>query len=387
MDKAPHYVLVAGEPSGDVLGAELIKALLSEEPHAQFSGIGGHNMIAAGLRPWFHIDDLSVNGFVAPLMKLPSLLWILWRLQNLCKLKRPSAFVGIDFNFFNLLLAGLVKRHRIPTVHYVSPTVWAWRQGRINTIRRRIDLMLTLYPFETDIYLKHGIPVRFVGHPRAQEIDIEGHQKRDQVARRARGLSDKDRVIALLPGSRRSEIASMMPAYLEAVILLGKTYPDLKFIVAAANDRGCQDISGYIEKQGLSSRVAIEVGDAIGVMAASDAVLVNSGTATLEAMLLRKPMVMAYRLGNLTYQLVSRLVVVEHFALPNILADKPIVEEFMQDQATGENLARALGKLLIDDDREALMRDYTEIHRGLIGDLQQNAARPIIQLAEGKLLK
>jgi len=248
-------------------------------------------------------------------------------------------------------------------------------------------LMLTLYPFETDIYLKHGIPVRFVGHPRAQEIDIEGHQKRDQVARRARGLSDKDRVIALLPGSRRSEIASMMPAYLEAVILLGKTYPDLKFIVAAANDRGCQDISGYIEKQGLSSRVAIEVGDAIGVMAASDAVLVNSGTATLEAMLLRKPMVMAYRLGNLTYQLVSRLVVVEHFALPNILADKPIVEEFMQDQATGENLARALGKLLIDDDREALMRDYTEIHRGLIGDLQQNAARPIIQLAEGKLLK
>ena len=188
MVRAPHYVLVAGEPSGDVLGADLIKALKTKQPHAEFSGVGGQKMISEGLSAWFHIDELSVNGFVAPLMKLPFLIKVLLQVRSRCRSLSPEAFIGIDFNFFNLLLAGLIKKDGTPTVHYVSPSVWAWRQGRIKTIQRRIDLMLTLYPFETAIYEQHGIPVRFVGHPRAAAINVDELARYEQESRARRCL-------------------------------------------------------------------------------------------------------------------------------------------------------------------------------------------------------
>ena len=284
-----HYVIIAGEPSGDALGAELMAAILAEQPTAQFSGVGGPLMQAAGLNAWFDIEALSVNGFIGPLRKLPTLVTMIWTLRRRCLRLKPSAFIGIDFNFFNLLLAGLLKRAEIPTVHYVSPSVWAWRKGRIHSIKRRVDLMLTLYPFETEIYEQHDIPVRFVGHPKAQLIQDHDRLDRNATARRALGVAPSEQVIAFLPGSRRSEVASMMPAYLAAADQLSKTR-SVRFIVAAANASRSQEIQQWILQTGFKGPIQIQVGNALTVMAASDAVMVNSGTATLEAMLLRKPM-------------------------------------------------------------------------------------------------
>ena len=345
LESVSHYVLVAGEPSGDALGADLITAIRAEQPNAKFSGVGGQLMLAAGLDAWFDIEALSVNGFVGPLLKLPTLISLLLQLRHRCLRLQPAAFIGVDFNFFNLLLAGLLKRAQIPTVHYVSPSVWAWRKGRIHSIKRRVDLMLTLYPFETEIYEQFGIPVRFVGHPKAQLIENDDRWARNANARTALAIAPQEQVIALLPGSRRSEVASMMPAYLEAAkqLLLTRS---VRFLAAAANPARAQEIRDLIQASGATDFIQVEVGNALTVMAASDAVMVNSGTATLEAMLLRKPMVMAYRLGPMTYWFVSRMVGARHFALPNILAGEALVEELIQDEVTGPNLATALERLL-----------------------------------------
>jgi lipid-A-disaccharide synthase len=358
-------------------------AIRAEQPNARFSGVGGQLMRAAGLDPWADIEALSVNGFVAPLLKLPTLIRLIWQLRRRCLALQPAAFIGVDFNFFNLLLAGLLKRAQIPTVHYVSPSVWAWRKGRIHSIKRRVDLMLTLYPFETEIYEQFGIPVRFVGHPKAHLIQNEDSKTRNAEARTALGIAPPERVIALLPGSRRSEVASMMPAYLAAAnqLLLTRS---VRFLVAAANPARAQEIRDLIQASGAMGLVQVEVGNALTVMAASDAVMVNSGTATLEAMLLRKPMVMAYRLGPMTYWLVSRMVGARHFALPNILSGEALVEEFIQDQVTGPNLAAALERLLDQAEPVRLQAAFDAIHVTLKGDLRRQAAQPIIALAASR---
>jgi lipid-A-disaccharide synthase len=383
LESVSHYVLVAGEPSGDALGADLITAIRAEQPNAKFSGVGGQLMQAAGLDAWFDIETLSVNGFVGPLLKLPTLISLLWQLRHRCLALQPAAFIGVDFNFFNLLLAGLLKRAQIPTVHYVSPSVWAWRKGRIHSIKRRVDLMLTLYPFETEIYEQFGIPVRFVGHPKAQLIENDDRWARNANARTALAIAPQEQVIALLPGSRRSEVASMMPAYLEAAkqLLLTRS---VRFFVAAANPARAQEIRDLIQASGATDFIQVEVGNALTVMAASDAVMVNSGTATLEAMLLRKPMVMAYRLGPMTYWLVSRMVGARHFALPNILAGEALVEELIQDKVTGPNLATALERLLDHPEPIKLQVAYDVIHESLKGDLRLQAAQPIIALAASR---
>ena len=383
LESVSHYVLVAGEPSGDALGADLITAIRAEQPNAKFSGVGGQLMQAAGLDAWFDIETLSVNGFVGPLLKLPTLISLLWQLRHRCLALQPAAFIGVDFNFFNLLLAGLLKRAQIPTVHYVSPSVWAWRKGRIHSIKRRVDLMLTLYPFETEIYEQFGIPVRFVGHPKAQLIENDDRWARNANARTALAIAPQEQVIALLPGSRRSEVASMMPAYLEAAkqLLLTRS---VRFLVAAANPARAQEIRDLIQASGATDFIQVEVGNALTVMAASDAVMVNSGTATLEAMLLRKPMVMAYRLGPMTYWLVSRMVGARHFALPNILAGEALVEELIQDKVTGPNLATALERLLDHPEPIKLQVAFDVIHESLKGDLRLQAAQPIIALAASR---
>ena len=383
LESVSHYVLVAGEPSGDALGADLITAIRAEQPNAKFSGVGGQLMQAAGLDAWFDIETLSVNGFVGPLLKLPTLISLLLQLRHRCLRLQPAAFIGVDFNFFNLLLAGLLKRAQIPTVHYVSPSVWAWRKGRIHSIKRRVDLMLTLYPFETEIYEQFGIPVRFVGHPKAQLIENDDRWARNANARTALAIAPQEQVIALLPGSRRSEVASMMPAYLEAAkqLLLTRS---VRFLAAAANPARAQEIRDLIQASGATDFIQVEVGNALTVMAASDAVMVNSGTATLEAMLLRKPMVMAYRLGPMTYWLVSRMVGARHFALPNILAGEALVEELIQDAVTGPNLATALERLLDHPEPIKLQVAFDVIHESLKGDLRLQAAQPIIALAASR---
>ncbi|MGB1617411.1 MAG: lipid-A-disaccharide synthase [Pseudomonadales bacterium] len=380
-----HYVMVAGEPSGDALGAALIEAIKRVQPNAVCCGIGGPKMCEAGFKPWFGIEVLSVNGFFEPLLKLPTLIHLLFSVRRRARALGPAAFVGIDFNFFNLLLARQIKALGIPTVHYVSPTVWAWRSGRIRSIKARVDLMLTLYPFETEIYRAHGVPVRFVGHPKARAIGLEGHAERDRAARVSLGIPETDQVVSLLPGSRRSEVASMMPAYLDAVKELLVIKPALSFVIPAATPERGIEIRAAVTAAGLDHKIQIHDGEPLKVMAASDVVLVNSGTATLEAMLLRKPMVMAYRLSPMTYQIVSRLVTVSQFALPNILSERKLVREFIQDDVTGKNLANALDQLLSDQSSEHLTDEYHRLHTLLQADLSTEAALPIIALAQGRL--
>lgn len=369
--------LLAGELSGDNLGAPLIKALQARYPDARFVGVGGPRMIAAGLECWTELDALSVNGFVEPLKRLPSLLRILWRTRDKVLAANADVFIGIDFNFFNGLLEGMLKGRGVPTVHYVSPSVWAWRKGRIRSIKKNVDLMLTLYPFERQIYLDNGIDAVFVGHPRADEISLEIGEQDKQAARATLGLAAADTVIALLPGSRSSEVAFTGPDFLGAAQRLNQRLASPVFVIPAANDRRQAQLQALVENLGQGLQIQVLAGQAQTAMLAADAVLVNSGTATLEALLLRRPMVMSYRLGNWTYKLVSRLVTTRFFALPNILADREIVTELIQDKATPDALCAAVLQLLDADNREAVLADYDAIHRQLRRNAGEQAATAV----------
>lgn len=379
MSEAPLIAMLAGEASGDNLGASLINGLRDIEPDVQVVGIGGPRMAEQGLDSWLDINELSVNGFVDPILRFPSLLKILLQTRDRIVAARPDCFVGIDFNFFNLLLAGLLKKRGIRTVHYVSPTVWAWRQGRVKSIAKKIDLMLTLYPFEVDIYRQHGIAAKFVGHPKADEIGLSEGAADQSAARQRLGFNDDDRVIALLPGSRGSEVKFSGPDFIGAALQLTRMNRKNRFIVPAANEKRKQQIEQLVLAENGLLNVKIILGQSKLAMQAANVVLVNSGTATLEAMLLKKPMVMSYRLGSMTYAIVSRLVKTPHFALPNILAGRQLVEEFIQDAATPQALADAVNRL-IDRDHTELMAAFDEIHRTLRCDAGAEAAKAIVSM-------
>lgn len=372
------FGLVAGEASGDNLGGPLIAALRERHPDSRFVGIGGSSMIDAGLENWFDIEELSVNGFVDPIKRLPRLLHILRETRRRVRDEGVDAFIGVDFNFFNLLLERLLKRDGVRTVHYVSPTVWAWRQGRINGIRKSVDLMLTLYPFETAIYEAHGIRAAFVGHPKADEIDPD--EDRRARARASLGYDASDTVLAVLPGSRASEVRLTGPDFLGAAALIQNRQPGLKLAIAAANEKRKVQLEALCSEMLAAGSFSITTGNALDVMRAADIVLVNSGTATLEAMLLKRPMVMSYRLGNATYAIVSRMVKTPHFALPNILAGEQLVPELIQSQATPAALAAALSTLLDEVDKSALLTRFDAIHRSLRRDAAQGAAAAILEL-------
>ena len=368
--------LVAGEISGDNLGAPLMRALKQIQPDIRFVGIGGPAMIAEGLESLYDMERLSVNAF--PLLKVPELIKILFTTSSKLKEQSPDCFIGIDYNFFNGLLEGMMKRAGIRTVHYVSPTVWAWRSGRLRKIKKHIDLMLTLYPFETEIYAAHEINACYVGHPKAREISLDQGREGKAQARQSLGLKDSDKVVAILPGSRASEVALIGPGFFETAKRLSR---DCKFVVAAANSRREEQIQALW--QSLVPEVPVNVtDDPLMAMTAADAVLVKSGTSTLEAMLLRRPMVMAYRLGKLTYGLVSRMVNTPYFALPNILAGHQLVPEFIQDDAKPDVMAEAM-KQLMDRPQDELIREFDAIHRELSPDSGALAAQEVLKLCEG----
>lgn len=371
--------LVAGEASGDNLGAPLIREIKRQHPEARFVGIGGPAMIAEGLDSWFDIDRLSVNGFVDPIKRLPELLHILLTIRSRLLASPPGCFVGVDFNFFNLLLEGLLKRRGIKTAHYVSPTVWAWRPGRIKAIARNVDLMLTLYPFETAIYEENGIGVKFVGHPRAHEIDLQDGQRNKHDARRLFGYQPDDQVVAILPGSRGSEVKYSGPDFFAAANLVRIKAPGCRFIVAATNAKRRNQIGNLLQKMGIDD-IKVVVGQSRAVMTCADVVLVNSGTATLEAMLLKKPMVMSYRLGPATYALVSRLVKTKFFALPNILAGHELIPELIQDAATPEALSAAVLDMFNPQNRDRLVAEFDSIHTQLRLNSGNQAAQAILAL-------
>jgi len=381
MAEAPVIAMLAGEASGDNLGASLIKGLRSIDPRITCVGVGGPRMAEEGFASWLDLNELSINGFVDPILRLPSLFKILIQTRNRIVAAKPACFVGIDFNFFNLLLAGMLKKRGIKTVHYVSPTVWAWRQGRVKSIAKKIDLMLTLYPFEVDIYLQNGMAARFVGHPKADEIGLSEGLAGKASARLELGFAEEDRVIALLPGSRKSEVNLSGPDFINAAVQLTRMNRKTRFIVPAANEKRKQQIEELVLAQNGSINFKVILGQSKLAMQAADVVLVNSGTATLEAMLLKKPMVMSYRLGSMTYAFVSRLVNTPYFALPNILANRPLVEEYIQAAATPEALAVAVNRL-VDRDHSELMVAYDEIHQTLRCDAGVEAAKAILSLIQ-----
>lgn len=378
--------LLAGELSGDNLGAPLMRAIRRHYADVKFVGIGGPAMIAAGLECWTDIEALSVNGFVEPLKRLPSLLKILLSTTDAIVKLQVDCFIGIDFNFFNGLLEGRLKKSGIKTVHYVSPSVWAWRKGRISTIKKNVDLMLTLYPFENEIYAENQINAVFVGHPRADEIPPVQDPQAKSAAREQLKIGLQRKVIALLPGSRASEVAYSGPDFLQAAQLIRSQLDDVVFVIPAANDRRASQLQQLLSRYGQGLETVLLEGQSELAMLAADAVLVNAGTATLEAMLLQRPMVMSYRLGALTHALVSRWVSTPYFALPNILSGRELVRELIQDQATPAALCRETLKLFEASNRQAQLTEYAIIHRQLRRNAGEQAAVAVLTLCRQHLV-
>lgn len=378
--------LLAGELSGDNLGAPLMRAIRQHYPEVKFVGIGGPAMIAAGLECWTDIEALSVNGFVEPLKRLPSLLKILLSTSEAIVKLQVDCFIGIDFNFFNGLLEGRLKKRGIKTVHYVSPSVWAWRKGRISSIKKNVDLMLTLYPFENQIYAENQINAVFVGHPRADEIPPVQDPQAKLAAREQLKIGPQRKVIALLPGSRASEVAYSGPDFLQAAQLIQKQLDEVVFVIPAANDRRASQLQQLVSRYGQGLETVLLEGQSELAMLAADAVLVNAGTATLEAMLLQRPMVMSYRLGALTHAIVSRWVSTPYFALPNILSGRELVRELIQDQATPGALCRETLKLFEGSNRQAQLREFAVIHRQLRRNAGDQAAAAVLTLCQQHLV-
>jgi lipid-A-disaccharide synthase len=370
--------MIAGEASGDILGAGLIRALRRRYPDARFVGIGGDEMIAEGFHSLVPMERLSVMGLVEVLGRIRELFQIRRRLLDYLLDNRPDVVIGIDSPDFTLAVERRCREAGIATVHYVSPSVWAWRQSRIHTIARSVDLMLTLFPFEARFYEEHDVPVAFVGHPLADRIPM---MPDPASARSTLGLVPDAPVLAVLPGSRAGEVARLGGLFLDTARWLQDRQSDLQLVIPCVNRERERQIRALVAQRAVQLPVTIVRGQSRRVMAAADVVLLASGTATLEAMLLKKPMVVGYRLSAISYRLLSRLVSVPHVALPNLLAGESLVPERLQDEATPETLGADVLHWLRDDaGRERLVARFTELHRTLRRDADERAAEAVTGL-------
>ena len=377
--RQPFIVLVAGETSGDNLGAHLIEALRARLPGARFAGIAGPRMIAAGCEAWQRAEDLAVMGLFEIIPHLPRLLRIRRNLRTRVLAQRPDVYVGVDAKEFNLRLAPQLKAHHIRTVQYVSPQIWAWRQGRVKTIGRAVDLVLCLLPFEKQFYDAHGVRAVFVGHPLADQIPMHLDPL---AARTALGLGREGIYIALLPGSRQDEVVRLSPDFAATVAWLQRQRPNLKFIAALANDAARRTFTAALDAAGVRESVTLVDGNAQQVMAASDVVLLASGTATLEATLVQRPMVVAYRLSALTTFLLKTLKLFKapFFAQPNLLAGRQVVPEYFNDEVRAAVLGPAVLAQFERADREQLVQTFAAIHQTLRRDASARAAEAIVEL-------
>lgn len=379
MTHGPLIVLVAGETSGDNLGARLIHELRERLPNARFAGIAGPRMAAEGCEAWERVESLSVMGLFEIIPHLPRLLRIRREVIDRVLAEPPAVYVGVDAKEFNLRLAPKLKQRGIRVVQYVSPQVWAWRQGRVKTIGRAVDLVLCLLPFEKPFYDAHAVKAEFVGHPLADQIPMT-LDPRD--ARRALGLDEDATYVALLPGSRGGEVSLLGPDFAATVAWMNGQRPNVRFIAAMANTRVKALFEQSLIASGVRDRVTIFDGRSQEVMAASDAILLASGTATLEATLVKRPMVVAYRLSWLTSFLLKHLKLFKapFFAQPNLLAGKEIVPEFFDSQVRADVLGPALIEQLERADRAGLVQTFTRIHETLRRDASARAADAVIAL-------
>ena len=373
-----RIAMVAGEASGDLLGAGLITALKRRFPDASFTGIAGPRMVAAGCDAIFPVEKLSVMGLTEVLGHLPELLAIRKELLRRFRDERPDVFIGIDAPDFNLGLERRLKTAGIATVHYVSPSVWAWRQYRLRKIAQATDLMLTLFPFEARFYEAHDIHVRYVGHPLADSLPLVP----DRAAARVElQLPNDGEVVAILPGSRMSEVRALGDVFIEAAWQCAAARPRLSFVAPLATAATRELFEGRVRALAPQLPITVVQGHAHAAMTAADAVMVASGTATLEAMLLKCPLVMAYRLSPVTYWLAKRLVKVPYYSLPNLLAGRALVPELIQEAATPAAVAAAILKYLDDAPlRAQLAASFTDIHRNLRQHADERAAEAVADL-------
>jgi lipid-A-disaccharide synthase len=379
-----RIALVAGEASGDTLGAALIEALRRRFPAAEFAGVAGPRMKAAGCAAWHDIEELSVMGLTEVLAHLPRILRLRSALRKRILEWRPDVFIGVDYKEFNLGLARQLKRAGLTTVQYVSPQVWAWRQGRVRTIGEAVDLVLCLFPFEPAFYAEHGVRAAFVGHPLADQIPLEVDR---DGARRELGLDPAARILAVLPGSRTAEVDRLAIDFARAAELLAKHMPGVVTVAPMASAKLRELFAARCAEFAPHVQLKLVDGQARLVLAAADVVLVASGTATLETALTKRPMVVAYRLGAITAFVLRKfgLVKVKHFSQPNLLAGRELVPEFFQEAVTPRNLATALARWLERPaDVAALQEEFTRIHRSLRVDGAERAAAEIVQLLESK---
>lgn len=378
--RAQRIALVAGEASGDALGAGLVSELRKRFPDAEFAGIGGKAMREAGCQTWHDAGELAVMGLSEVLRHLPRLLRLRRQFRERVLAWQPDVFIGIDAPDFNLGVERWLKQRDVRTVHYVSPSVWAWREKRAEKIGQSADLVLCLFPMEPPIYARHGIDARFVGHPMADEMPLEPDQA---AARDTLGLRAYTPVLAVLPGSRLGEIDRLGAVFLEAARRVSESVPHLQVVIPAANP-ACHDaLAPMVAAAGFAQSPLLTDGKAREAMVAADVVLLASGTATLEAMLAKRAMVVGYKVAPLTYRIVKAfgMLKVERYALPNVLAGSDVAPELMQDDCTPENLAAAvLNQFQHPEITGALQPRYRELHESLRQDASARAADAIAGL-------
>lgn len=366
--------LVAGETSGDILGAGLIRALRSHYPHIRFVGIAGPKMQAEGCEAWYQMDELSVMGIVEVLSKLRRILAIRRQITKQLKLLKPDIFIGIDAPDFNLSLEGKLKQSGIKTIHYVSPSVWAWKQKRVFKIKQNTNLILTFLPFEKAFYDKYHVPCQFIGHKMADDIDLYPDQNH---MREKLNIAPGKRVISLLPGSRHAEVTLLSEPFLKAAQLISQSIPNLHIIVPLTNQKRCQEFEQIKAQVAPNLPIQLLLGHAREAMIASDAVILASGTATLECMLAKCPMVVGYKMKPFTFWLAKKLVKTPYISLPNILAGKQIVPELIQDECTPENIAHHMISIL-NQDNKVLKETFLTLHQQIRCNADEQAAKAVL---------
>lgn len=366
MDKTLRIGMVVGEASGDTLAVGLMKEIKKRYPDAIFEGIGGPKMIAQGFNSFFDQERLAVMGLIEPLKRLPELLKIRREIIQYFSEHRPDVFVGVDSPDFNLTIEEKLRAQGIKTTHYVSPSVWAWRQGRVKKIARACDLMLTLLPFEAEFYKDHNVAVEFVGHPLANEFT---HLHSQTATQQQLHLKPTAKTIAIMPGSREAEVRLIAPEFLQAAAIIHAVDSEFQFVIPAANEKRFAQLQELL-KQYDSLPVTLVLKQSKEAMMASNFVMIASGTTTLEAMLLGKPMVIGYRMAWLSFQIMKALAKIKHVGLPNLLAGKTIVPELLQNDLSAQGVADVALEAFSNPDKTELLTE--EFHR-LSQQLRQNA--------------
>ncbi|ERF79046.1 lipid-A-disaccharide synthase [Gallibacterium anatis] len=384
---APTIAIVAGEASGDTLGAGLIQALKIRYPQAKFIGIGGTKMQQQGFESLFDMEELSVMGLMEVVKHLPRLLKIRRSLiEQLLKLK-PDVFIGIDAPDFNIDIELKLKQNGIKTLHYVSPSVWAWRQNRIHKIAKAVNMMLVFMPFEKAFYDKHQVPCRFIGHTLADALPL----KPDRLeACQFLQIDPQQRYLSILVGSRHNEVACLAETFIKTAILLKQQYPDIKLLVPLANEKRRQQFEQILQQTAPDLEMILLDGQAKQAMIAAEATLLASGTAALEAMLCKSPMVVGYKMRGSTYWLAKRLVKTDYISLPNILANKMLVPEMIQEQCEPTLLAEKLAIYFSENEqdrryRAELRQTFTDLHRAIQQDADKLAAEAVSDILEGNV--